>query len=316
MIGSSRRRCVASLLVIAALARSASARAEPQAEALAQVLFDEGLALMSDGRFAEACPKLAESQRLDPAGGTLLNLASCLERLGRLASAYATYNDALSAAIRDGRKDRESTAREKIADLRPRLSHVLLRLPADSNVRELLVDGISIGRSAWGTPLPLDVGPHTLAASAPGCEPWQSTLTLEGEREERTIDVPRLDSLTPPWRPEVLAPRVAPPPPPMRPRSSTGVWLAGAGGALVGAGLVVGLIAYGKKSESDDACPTRTTCTPEGISSMETANALAWGSNITIGVGLVTAVVGGALLLARPRSSSLAVLPGAVTGTF
>ena len=41
----------------------------------APVVLSKGKRLMADGKYTDACPKLAESQRLDPATGTLMALA-------------------------------------------------------------------------------------------------------------------------------------------------------------------------------------------------------------------------------------------------
>src|SRR5689334_18551597 len=74
---------------------------------IAQGLFEQGRTLMGAGRYEEACPKFAESERLDPAPGTLLNLAVCHEKEGKTATAWAEYNDVIAASRRDGNAERQ-----------------------------------------------------------------------------------------------------------------------------------------------------------------------------------------------------------------
>ena len=66
-----RRRLVAGLALMAALVVPSLALADVAA---AEALYREGRALMEKGDLDAACPKLAESQRLDPSSGTALNL--------------------------------------------------------------------------------------------------------------------------------------------------------------------------------------------------------------------------------------------------
>ena len=49
----------------------------------ANLLFDEGRKAMAARDYPQAITKLQQSQKLDPAVGTLLNLAECFSVLGR-----------------------------------------------------------------------------------------------------------------------------------------------------------------------------------------------------------------------------------------
>src|SRR5690349_10947186 len=112
-----------SLACVTTLA-TARALAEPTAaeRSLAAALFDQGRTLMGEGKVDEACVKLAESQRLDPGGGTLLNLALCHEKQGKIATAWTEFREARATAKKDNRPDREAAADNEIAKLEPMLS--------------------------------------------------------------------------------------------------------------------------------------------------------------------------------------------------
>ena len=107
------KRVAAPLALIVALASARTSLAQTSAadKAAAQALFDEGKRLMDAGQFAQACPKFADSEKLDPGVGTLLNLGVCYEKNGQTASAWATYKEAASAAANAGEAAREKYAR-------------------------------------------------------------------------------------------------------------------------------------------------------------------------------------------------------------
>jgi serine/threonine-protein kinase len=79
-------------------------------KAAAEALFDQGVRLMKQNSFNDACPKLEESERIDPAVGTLLYLGECYERVGKTASAWATFREAASLANNMNQSDRARVA--------------------------------------------------------------------------------------------------------------------------------------------------------------------------------------------------------------
>jgi hypothetical protein len=297
-------------LFLAALSHMpSSARAdetdEPRSRQ-AQALFDRGRELMATGKVAEGCALLAESQHLDPGGGTLLNLAVCHEKQGLLATAWTEYHDALSAAARDERADRQTLATERIRDLEPRLPRLLVTFPSDAPAGTMVkVDGANLSRVAAGAPLPIDPGSHDVSASAPGYVAWSMHLPSVDEGRLVEVKVPALVHLPP------LGIG-------MRARLSTTSYVAG-GVAIAGylTMAVTGALALSAASSANGECdPARNYCEPSSASDATRARTLAWVSTITLGVALASTVV--AIVWPRSRSSEkpagVARLPAAGVG--
>src|SRR5690348_16268833 len=145
-------------------------------EAAAQALFDQARTLMQSGKLVEACAKFAESNRLSPGAGTMLNLGACYEKNGQTASAWAIYADAASAADKANRKDWATRARTRMTAIAPDLSKLTINVPAGAKVDGLAIkrDATDLGASGWGVAIPVDPGSHTIAAIVPGHKPWST----------------------------------------------------------------------------------------------------------------------------------------------
>src|SRR5882724_1612678 len=146
---NNRNRNTLFLLAVLGLSSAfpGTARAQSGDSAVAQALFDRAKQLIAKGHAAEACPKLEESQRLEPRSGTLINLASCYEQTGRLASAWSKYVEATTSAKESGNSGREAVARQHAAALAPRLSKLTITVaPTLKNLSgfEVTRDGVVV----------------------------------------------------------------------------------------------------------------------------------------------------------------------------
>lgn len=299
------------VLALAALVITpAAARAQSGDSAVAQALFDEAKTLLADGHAVQACPKLEESQRLDPRSGTLINLASCYEQTARLASAWGRYIDAATAAKASGNPEREVVARERAAALAPRLSKLLITVaPATKGLQglEITRDGVVVGVAAWGAALPSDAGDHQVVAKAPGYVPFETKVGVAGEGKTTTLNVPVLTAL----------PAEPPPPAPSHGLGTARVAALVAGGiGVVGIGLgtAFGLASKSKHDEAAKYCPAAACTNNQGVTAGNAAQTNGNISTVMMIVGGVGLAAGVTLWLTAPTPSDSPGAPAAVIG--
>jgi hypothetical protein len=197
--------------------------------------FEDGRKLMVAGKFEAACTAFEDSQQLDPAVTTLLNLGACREKASQLASAVTVFRAAERAARQEGAKSAElaKIAAAHVKRLEPRLSTMTVMVPRAQRIDGLVIErgGTRIDAKQWDLPVPIDGGTYELVARAPGHSAWSKTIVVDPERDAKTIYVPDL-----PDAPEGEVTPDIEPSPPREGRSVVlpivlGVAALGAGGA-------------------------------------------------------------------------------------
>ncbi|HEU5075434.1 MAG TPA: hypothetical protein VFU02_14685 [Polyangiaceae bacterium] len=295
------------------------AGAETYDSAGAEVLFREGKRLMEQKDYVAACPKLAESYRLDPATGSLLALALCYERAGKLASAWVAYTDAIARAKREGQTDRERGAEARARELEPKLTKLIVTVEVpDTPGLEVVRDGVHLGAAALGAAIPVDAGEHVIEARAPGREPFRKVIEATGPGE-LTVAVPELVAAradVTEVRPEpitstALAPDADEPDRSGSTRGGSTLGTAGIAALAVGAvGLAIGsyygVKALALKKEAD--CPT--TCDGEAYDKQQQAYDAGNVSTIAFVAGGVLAATGVTLyLMGAPDDTAASSAP-------
>lgn len=292
-------------------------------KAAAEALFDAGKKALADGHYPEACRKLEQSQALDPGIGTLLYLADCYERVGRTASAWATFRQAASEARAEGQSARARIGTDRADKLEPRLSKLTIEVSAE----DTSIEGFSlqrgkdkVERALFGVAIPVDPGQIDLQASAPGYKSWQETVAVGADAAKVVVKVPPLEK-------EAVAPAPAPAPPPtaepVPPPAPTpakvpaapadtgsvgstqrtiGIAAGAAGLVGIGIGSFFGLKAMQKNHDAKDLCPQNQCTSPDGVTLTDDARSAATASNIAFGIGGALLVGGVVLYFTAPKT--------------
>jgi hypothetical protein len=287
----------AALLSGAAVASAQS----PSSSAAAEALFQEGVALSEKGQWRQACEKLAASEELDVAVGTLLRLGDCYERTGRTASAWASFQAARSLAQAQGMAERERLAKQRVDALEPKLARLTIVAPSITPPGLQVMSGEEpVPAASWGSSVPVDAGERVVEARAPGYVTFRRAVTIPATAGARVlVSIPALE---PELVADVAAPAQAPTKRavvPKKPPSSTdrgyaaratGITFAVVGGVgLLGAGGLA-LLSNKRNDQSLEHCPNGPKlCTSRGVQLREEALTLA-------DMATVSAAVGGGLL--------------------
>jgi hypothetical protein len=285
--------------VIAAvlLSEGAAVAGDPAA---AEALFRAGRNALKRGDWDTACASFAKSQELDPAAGTALNLATCEERDGRLASAWQRLREALD--LLPAGDDRLPLARQRLAELEPRVPHLTVRLapgtPADARV---LRDDVEVSGALLGFPQPIDPGRHVVVVVARGFEdrayPIESTagqsaelVVAAGARRATRLGEPRSN------------------------RRTLGFVAGGVGVSAVALGIVTGLTVIQRAEERRSLCPCLTMVALANAHSIDAnGNLLSAISTTAFVVGAVGLATGAYLVLTSPEDggATLTLAPSA-----
>jgi hypothetical protein len=275
--------------------------------AAADALFQAAKKLMAAKQYDEACAKFDASYEIDPTLGTLLNLADCYEKLGRVATAWSKWGEAMEKALRDDDK-RADYAKQRRDALTPSLPKVTIHVSKEVPGIDILWDGKKLSPAVYGVDLPVDPIEHDLVVlrdDGVRLDEQRVPVTAEKTKKEISLDLEALDRAKPRKVEKKDPSPPLLPPPAKNTQRIAGLVVGGFGAAaLVTSGVLEG-IALAKKGSADapDSCVNKF-CTPGGLAQVQSARTFAAaGQWIGIG-GLVAFAVGTTLFVTAPPAPS------------
>lgn len=184
-----RLRAVASAFVLACALPVSSAYAADAAD----TLIADGKKLMAAKKYDEACPKFADAYAANKNPATLVDLALCHEKQGKLTTAWSELLDAEADARKAGRSDVETRARANSKALEPKLPRIVINVAAATPGLEVAIDGQKIDPNAQAKGRPVDPGEHKVVATAQGRKPFETSVTVK-QGQSKPVVIPALAS--------------------------------------------------------------------------------------------------------------------------
>lgn len=245
--------------------------------ATARSLFEQGVELASNGRWADAADRFQRSLSLRESPVVAYNLAVARMETGRLVEASELLTRVEKDPAGNRKLKRQAAALQR--EIEPKIATLVVSLDERAAMHEARINERPIPPAALGVPTPVDPGEIVVTLEEDGQQLWSQRLVVSpGSQQRVTIRLPPRQSASgaetsPPPRESALAPsqvalpasepnpgpRVAQTRPARDPpaRDDGSLWeepwlWAGAGAVIVGA-VVVGLLASGGDSDREPA---------------------------------------------------------------
>lgn len=311
MFRALRRLLIGSCVALALLTLAAPpALAAPDKKELsrARKQFQQATELEQAGQYAAAIDLFREVGQVRMTPHVRYHIAFCEEKLGRLAAALGGYQLAASEAQEVGPAF-EKEVQQRIEDLKSRIPKLVIQRGEGAKAARIELDGVQLGASSIGVEIPVDPGPHSVSAKAPGREPFSTTVEL-AEKELKPVEVtlaeadaagaaPAGAGITTGSSDSGVGPDGKPP------SKLAPIVLISVGAASLAASGVFFYLRQNKLSELDDTCGSDRKCPPEAQDThdqVKTYNTLAM---VTAGVGIVAVGVGVTwLVLQKPPAKA------------
>jgi serine/threonine-protein kinase len=245
------------------------------------------------------------------------------EHIGKLATAYDAYAQALADATAAGETDVADTAGAALKALGPRVP--VVRLKVSGTAASSASATIDEHAAKPGDPVRVDPGEHVVDVTAPGAKAVHNRITLaEGQHLEVPVKLVAETFEAPPAASP--APAESPPPAPAEPEPAAepsgpfpwrtvGLVAAGVGIVGIGVGTYFGIDAISKNNTSNQTGCNGNLCSAGAYSTRQDAQSSAMVSTIAFVAGGVLAAAGVTLWLVAPKGDAAAqVTPVAIVG--
>lgn len=308
-----RLRLSPMILALSLVTSAAFAQSDAD-KATARQLAVEGQDALDKKDFKTAEDRFRRADQLFHAPTLALGLARAYAANGKFVEAQETYNRIIREGVPAGApaafQNAVDSAKTEVQTVVGKIGSVLIVVTGAENPKVTL-DDQPFPTAALGVKRAANPGLHVVRASADGYKPAETKVTVvEGGSANAALTLEKdpnaVVAVAPTPTPGQASANPSPTPPPQEPSgggSSTktiGIVLMGVGGVGLAAGAVTGILAMGKHSDLEKACPGGK-CASDKQSDVDSYNSLGLISTIGFVAGGVLAAGGAVLFFTAPK---------------